>query len=157
MLILVFLTVATVLNVALGFLVQFKAYGLSLRLGLLALSAFFTTYLWLGYFAVFSGNFLIWANLQRWLLALDLVITLGILDLTRRFLRSGHQELDFSIGARRIPFSALAGVGALAGVASLFIPGTLAVVGDAGEAILRFGGVSLIAPSVQILISIYVL
>jgi putative PEP-CTERM system histidine kinase len=91
------------------------------------------------------------------LLALDLVITLGILDLTRRFLRSGHQELDFSIGARRIPFSALAGVGALAGVASLFIPGTLAVVGDAGEAILRFGGVSLIAPSVQILISIYVL
>ena len=157
MLVLAFLLTATVLNATLGFLVQFRAYSVSLRLNLLGLAALFTAYLWAGWLAAsadFAGG---WVDLHRGLLALGTVTTLGMLDLARRFLRSGSQEPGFPLGRRRLPLSALAAAAAVFGVASLFLPGTLAVAGTQSEAVLVLGGLSQAAPTVQLLIAIYIL
>lgn len=157
MLIVVFLLTATVLNVGLGFLVQFKAYRASMRLTMLLLSSLFTAYLWIGYFAVFSGHVDRWLELEKWMLGTGMALSLAMLDLVRRFLRAGSQEPGFTIAGRRIPLSALAALGAAGTTVLLFLPGMLVLAGDPGETSIRFEGLSLAAPTAQALIAIYIL
>src|SRR5262245_57741773 len=122
MFILGFLLAGTGLNLALGFLVQFKSYRPALRLTLLGLSFLFTAHVWLGYGSVFTGSADLATLLHRALLALDLLIGFGMLLLTRAFLRSGD-EPDPGILPKRFSLVALAGAGSAVGVLLCFLPG----------------------------------
>lgn len=157
MVLLGFLLTSTILNVVLGFLVQFKAYRKSLRLILLVLSFLFTAHTWVGYAAVSTAFPDRWLALHQVLLALDLAVGIGMLELVRQFLRGGEFDLAaWTWGRVRVSLFSLAWAGTALSVALLFVPGTLQKVQDGQEGIL-FLGAGLLVPTVHTLIPIYMI
>lgn len=157
MLLLGYLLVATFLNLVLGFLVQFKTYRFSLRLALLGLSGLFTAYLWVGHLAVFSDDLGDWYLMQKALLSLGLVASLGMLELSRGFLRGGEQELVWAWGRWRISLFSLAAAAAAAGAILPFLPGQMVLAGEPGKVSIVFRGAGTLLPTFQVLICVYTL
>lgn len=151
-----FLLAATGLILVLGFLVQFRSYRKPQRLVLVGLSVMFTAHLWIAHEVVFSQGLERWFQLYRLLLGMGLVITLGVLELTRRFLR-GTDEADWMWGRWRVSLFTLCVIGVAAAETALAIPGLVVYVGNAGGPVIRFESVSLIIPTVQVLVSVYIL
>ncbi len=157
MLILTFLTVGTALNLALGFLVQFKSYQKSLRLVLLGLGGLFVAHLWISYLALFSASPLDWFHYQKVLQILGLLIAVALLELTRHFLRGGELEPGWTWGRWRISLFTLSVIGAVAGFILLGIPGNLVPAGDVATPLVRFEGLGLCVPTLRALLAIYTL
>src|SRR5688500_3854026 len=138
MLLLGYLLAATALNLVLGFLVQFKAYAKSLRAVLLGLSALFTAHLWLRYTAVFSDAPVRCFHLHRWMMGLGLLGAVGMLELSRHFLRGGEDEPGLTWGRWRVSLFWLAAAAAAACGALLFVPGLTAWTDEGGARVFRF-------------------
>jgi putative PEP-CTERM system histidine kinase len=155
MLLLGYLGLATGLNFVLGFLVQFKSYRKSLRVVLLALSALFTAHLWVAYSSVFTQSPRHWFESHRWLMIFGLLSAVGILELTRLFLREGEVEPGLNLGRRRISLFRLAVAGAAACGIILYIPGATVMAGDASGPVLKFEGLGILVPAMRVLLGIY--
>ena len=157
MLILGFLFAGTLLNLSLGFLVQFKSYRKELRVLLLVLGALFSIHLWVGYFSVSAFSSGAWFAYQRALQGLGLLIGLGCLELTRHFLRGRDENAGWILGGRRISATMLAVAGVALGEIALFLSGHLVSSGTAGSPTLVFSGFAALIPAVQVLLAIYIL
>ncbi len=155
MLLLGFLVLATVLLLALGFLVQFKTYRKVQRFLLLGVAGLFTIHLWMGYSAAFALSLAHWFDLNLILLGLDLAASLGLLALARNFLRGDEAVSDGS--ARRPPLFALLAAGAALAEFLLFLPGRATVRLDEIGSGLRFEGAGLLVPVLFVLIAVYTL
>lgn len=155
MLLLGFLLSATGLNLALGFLVQFKTYRPTLRIVLLGLSGLFTAYLWVGYSAVFAPTPESWFQLGRILLLIGLAASLGLLELTRHFLRGGGENREWIWGRWRVSLFTLIGVGVAASGVILFLPGQVTLGPEPVEPSLRFHGFGMLVPTLVVLMAIY--
>jgi putative PEP-CTERM system histidine kinase len=151
-----FLLCSTGLNLVLGFMVQFKNYRLSMRAVLLGLAALFTAHLWVAYSAVFASTPDSWFLLIKILLALELLESLGLLEVTRQFLRDGEDPNSFALGPARMSIFILACAGtALAGII-LFLPDQVVRGSQAaplGE--VHFNGLGVLIPTVRVLVAIY--
>ncbi|MEO7424727.1 MAG: ATP-binding protein [Fibrobacteria bacterium] len=157
MLIVGFLLVGTALNLVLGFLVQFKSYRKSLSWTLLGLSALFATYLWIAYLSVFSDSTPALFRYARILQALGILISLGILELTRQFLRGSGSEPH---GKRRgwrdgLFLGVLAGSGL--GLALLGFSGKAGMSWAETTLAPAFEGASMFVPALRVLVSVYTL
>jgi putative PEP-CTERM system histidine kinase len=150
-----YLLAATALNLALGFLVQFKAYDKSLRAVLLGLSALFTAHLWLAHAAVFSNDPDRWFHLHRWMMGLGLVAAVGVLEATRHFLRAGLDEPGLTWGRLRVSLFWLAAGAALACEALLLVPGLTAWSSEGGFPVFRFEDAGILLPALRVLLAIY--
>ena len=119
-----FLFGATILDLALGGLVLFKSYRTAMRALLAGLSGLFVAYLWIGWTAVSVNQpgALLLSHLA--LQAIGLLISLGILELTRNFLREGEAGLTLKWGGLRISLNSVAALGTAAAIGSLWLPGT---------------------------------
>jgi signal transduction histidine kinase len=155
MLLLGFLVLVTGLFLVLGFLVQFKTYRQSQRLLLLGVSGLLSIHLWLGYSAVFAASTGVWFGLNRVLVGLGLISSLGLLVITRNFLRNGQGGGNGPEG--RLPVLALltAAVAAVEGL--LFLSGDLAMTLAPGGDHILFVGMGLAVPILYALIAIYTL
>ena len=157
MLLLGFLLASTGLDIALGFLVQFKSYRKSLRISLLALSGLFAAHIWVAYSAVFASTPDRSLLLHRILLALDLAAGLALLESARRFLR-GESVPEPRTGARWIASPpALAWAGTVAAMTALFLPGVVSSGPDPSPPRIAFLGAGLLIPVFRMLIALYVL
>jgi putative PEP-CTERM system histidine kinase len=150
-----FLLAGTGLNLALGFLVQFKSYQRHLRLTLLGLSLLFTAEIWLGHAAVFASSTKQWFLLQRALLAVVLLIALLMLALTRYFLRDGEEDAIVR-GRVRMSVFTLAGAGTVMGALACFLPGYL-VSPSPNQQQIFFNGPAIVIPTIVTLVAIYTL
>ncbi len=158
MFLLAFLIVTTGLIFSLGVLVQFKLYRMRQRLALLGLSALFIAHLWIAYASEFAGSPRLWFGLERILQGLGLLIGLGILELTRHFLRDGAEADEiWKWGHRHISLFSLAVLGTAVGEAVVWMPGQLIPALSQGVPTVIFGGFSLLVPILRMLISVYVL
>jgi putative PEP-CTERM system histidine kinase len=159
MLILGFLLVGTAFNLILGFLVQFKSYRKSLRLILFGLGALFAIHLWVAYLSVFSASAEVWFRYQKVLQGLGLLISLGCLELTRHFLRGEDDDSapDWTWGRWRVSLFSLAAAVTILGEIVLFIPDQMVPTGSVGSPSMAFTGLSIIIPTLRVLLGIYIL
>jgi signal transduction histidine kinase len=153
MLLLGFLVLVTGLFLVLGFLVQFKTYRQSQRLLLLGVSGLFSIHLWLGYSAVFASSTMVWFGLNRVLVGLGLISSLGLLVITRNFLRN---DGGGNGPEGRPSVLALLAVGVAAVEGLLFLSGNLAMALSSGDRIL-FVGAGLAVPILYALMAVYTL
>jgi putative PEP-CTERM system histidine kinase len=158
MILLGYLLASTAVNVVLGFLVQFKSYRKSLRITLLVLSFLFAGHIWVAYVSVSSaipGNVFL---SHRILLALDLALGIGVLELARQFLRGGEFDLAaWTWGRSRVSLFMLAWVGTVCGMILIFVPGQVVPTAESAEIGMAFQGLGLLIPTVKTLVAIYVL
>lgn len=157
MLILAFLLVGTVLNLALGFLVLFKHYRASLRVSVAALSALFVSHLWVGWASVFARDAGTWFHLERILQSIGLLISLGTLELTRQYLRGDDAGPSWTWGRVRISLWALSALGAACGLVVLWLPGHVWAGGNIASPVMIFGGDAVIVPTLRVIFGIYAL
>ena len=152
-----FLIIATLLNLALGFTLQFKSYQRALRLLLFGLGILFVIHLWAGYISVLVSSAHHWFAYQRFLQILGLIIAVACLELTRRFLRGGEIEPGWKLfGVRFTPYT-ICLVGAAVSEIILWLPELMVPSGDIASPLVRFNGLGLLAPTMRILIAIYTL
>ncbi|MDB5103911.1 MAG: sensor histidine kinase [Fibrobacteres bacterium] len=159
MLILGFLVLGTLADLALGFMVLFKSYRKAQRLVLLTLSGLFVAHLWVAYIAVFTASAEEWLRFQRILLSLGSMISLLILELTRHFLRArdDQEATEWGLGRWRIPVFP-AGIAVTAAcVALTWWPGQVTAAGTIGSPGVLFQGAALLIPAARVLMAIYVL
>jgi putative PEP-CTERM system histidine kinase len=154
---LAFLLAGTVLDLVLGFLVFFKSYRTALRAVLIGLSGLFVAHLWTGWATVFANDAMDWFLYERILQTLGLLISLGVLELTRHFLRDEDAGPSLGWGGLRIPFYALAAAGTAAGVAVVWLPGFVVPRGSVGMPSMVFNGLGALVPAVRVLAAIYAL
>lgn len=158
MLTLGFLLGATVLDLALGGLVLFKSYRTAMRALLAGLSALFVAHLWLGWAVVFSNHAPTWYYSQLSLQTIGLLISLGILEVTRHFLREDETGPILGWGRLRISLYGLAGLGTIAAIATLWLPGSMAAGGGTlSMPALGFSGPSVLVPALRVLTAVYTL
>jgi putative PEP-CTERM system histidine kinase len=156
MLTLGFLLGATVLDLALGCLVLFKSYRTALRALLAGLSGLFVAHLWIGWAVTSTSQPRIWQNSQLGLQTIGLLISLGILELTRYFLREEEMGPVLKWGGLRISLPALAALGTAVAMAMLWLPGSI-ISADKAQAspTLGFTGPAVLVPSMRVLTAIY--
>lgn len=152
-----FLLGATVLDLALGCLVLFKSYRTAMRALLAGLSGLFVAHLWIGWIIASTNSARAWLTSQISLQAIGLLISLGLLELTRYFLREGEAEPAWKWGGLRISVRAAAYAGSAAAVAALWFPGPILPMGKSGSLTLGFGGLSALVPAMRVLIAVYTL
>jgi putative PEP-CTERM system histidine kinase len=158
MLTLGFLLGATILDLALGCLVLFKSYRTAMRALLAGLSGLFVAHLWIGWTAVSVSQLGTLYLSQLALQSIGLLISLGILELTRNFLREGEAGLTLSWGKLRLSLSTLAALGTVAAIATLWLPGMKIPAGKAlGSFTLGFAGPSALVPAMRVLTAVYTL
>lgn len=158
MLTLAFLLVGTALDLALGFLVLFRSYRGPMRALLAGLSGLFVAHLWIGWAAVFARDAGAWYRCQLALQAIGLLISLGILELARRFLRDEEAGPALSWGSLRVSLYALSAFGTAAALAALAWTGIAARAAAAvGLAYMDFAGPAALVPAVRVLTAVFAL
>jgi putative PEP-CTERM system histidine kinase len=154
---LAFLLAGTLLDLALGFLVLFRSYRTSLRALLAGLSGLFVAYLWLGWGVVFAKEAGTWFRCQLGLQAVGLLLSLGLLDLTRRFLRDEEDAPALDWGGLKVPLYTLAALGTAVAMAALWLPGRVSSTGSLGAPSLAFSGPAILVPAMRVLTAVYAL
>jgi putative PEP-CTERM system histidine kinase len=157
MLTLAFLLVGTLLDLALGFLVLFRSYRTALRAVLAGLSGLFVAHLWFGWGAVFAKENAVWYHYQLVLQFIGLLISLGILDLARHFLRDEGDGPSLAWGSLKVSLYSLAALGTAAAMAALWLPGHHSPTGPEGVSTILFAGPATLIPAMRVLTAVYTL
>ncbi len=157
MLILTFLIVGTLLNLVLGFLVQFKSYQKNFKYVLIGLSGLFAAHLWLGYLSVFANTVNQWFEYQRMLQVVGLFVALATLELSRHFLRGNASESTWIWERWRISLFTVSAIGVVICALVLWMPGTIVPWGDPAVPLVAFSGLGLLVPVLRVLSAIYTL
>jgi putative PEP-CTERM system histidine kinase len=157
MLTLAFLLVGTLLDLALGFLVLFRSYRTALRAVLAGLSGLFVAHLWFGWGAVFARENAVWYHYQLALQFIGLLISLGILELARHFLRDEGDGPSLAWGSLKVSLYSLAALGTAAAMAALWLPGHVPSTGSLGASNILFTGPATLIPAMRVLTAVYTL